>query len=137
MEPTANEDSVPALPKGITRKPVPINPTLDTTPTKPQTNRSSAALIYLALMLLGTTLLNWRWVFSGIPFLTTSLAIGESNGKRVFSRIPLWAIITLLNVTYIIASTSWVLYWGFVAVAYTSTIPVSYTHLTLPTKRIV
>lgn len=121
MEPT-EEELLPALPKGITRKPVPVNPTLDAAPTKPQTDRAFVPLTYLALVLLATTVLNWRWVLSGIPLLTSSLALGQWNGKRIFSRIPLLAIVGVLNVTYAIASTSWVLYWGFVAAAYTATL---------------
>ncbi|KAJ4350428.1 uncharacterized protein N0V89_009049 [Didymosphaeria variabile] len=120
MEPTANEDTPPGLPKGITRKPVPINPTLDAAPTKPQAKHSFAPLTYIALILLGTALLSWRWILSGTPFLVCSLSIGDWNGKRVFPRIPLWPILIAVNATYTVASTSWVLYWGFVAICYTA-----------------
>jgi hypothetical protein len=121
MEPTAHEDRQPALRKGITRKPVPNDAILDVAPPKLQSKRSLAPPTYLALLSLGTTLLSWRWIFSGAPFLACSLAIAEWTGERVFSRIPLWAIFTVLSVTYTVASTSWVLYWGFVATCYTAT----------------
>jgi hypothetical protein len=120
MDLTANEDRQPALSKGITRKPVPIDATLDVAPTKPQSKRSLAPPTYLALISLGTTLLSWRWIFSGAPFLACSLAIAEWTGKRVFSWIPIWALFTVLTTTYAVASTSWVLYWGFVATCYTA-----------------
>ncbi|KAF1969335.1 hypothetical protein BU23DRAFT_601679 [Bimuria novae-zelandiae CBS 107.79] len=118
----AKEDSVPDLPKGITRKPVPRNPALDATaPKKPQSTRTFGPLIYLALTLLGTALLNWRWVFSGTPFLVCTLAIGEWNSNRVFPRVPLWSVFAVLNSAYLLASTSWVLYWSFAAGCYSAT----------------
>lgn len=50
----------------------------------------------------------------------SSLAVGEWNGKRVFPRIPLWALITVICSAYLVVSTSWVLYWGFASVCYTA-----------------
>lgn len=118
MEPPPHEDKQPTLPTGLARKPVPINTNPDATPKKTQANSPLAPLAYLAFVSLGTTILSWRWTFSGIPLLACSLAIGEWNGKRVFPRIPLWAVFTVISVTYIVASTSWVLYWGFATTCY-------------------
>ncbi|KAL5441317.1 hypothetical protein PMIN06_009407 [Paraphaeosphaeria minitans] len=120
MEPTLQEDKQPALPTGITRKPVPTNTIPDAAPPKLQSKSSFAPLAYLAFTVLAATVLSWRWILSGTPFLASSLAIGEWNGKRVFPWVPMWAIFTVLCVTSMVASTSWVLYWGCAAACYTA-----------------
>lgn len=119
MEPSSSEDSLPALPRGITRKPVPRNPTLDAVPPKkPQSTHSFSALACLTFLLIGVTRLNWRWIISGSPLLSCSLAIGELNGKRVVPKIPLWFAVVFLNSIYLVASTSWILYWTFIVICH-------------------
>ncbi|KAF2089616.1 hypothetical protein K490DRAFT_36956 [Saccharata proteae CBS 121410] len=61
----------------------------------------------------------WRWVLSGAPLLTYSLLLGASKGTRIFPAIPLWTILTTLNLLYAVAATSWLLYWFFAAGCYT------------------
>lgn len=121
MEPSSSEDSLPALPKGINRKPVPRNPTLNAVPPKqPQSTHTVSALIYLGFILIGAARFNWRWIVSGTPLLSCSLAIGELNGRRVFPKIPLWFAFVFLNSIYLVASTSWILYWTFIGICHTA-----------------
>ena len=135
MEPSSSEDSLPALPKGITRKPVPRSPTLAATmPEKPPPNRVYGTSICLALTLLGTALFHWRWVLSGTPLLISLLAVGELNGKRTFPKVPLWLFALVLNSTYLVASTSWILYWAFVGTCYVAAMLSSIYQFTMVSK---
>lgn len=123
MESTASpETPPPSPPKEIPRKPVPQSPLIDATPSKPRPTRSFAPLVYLGVTLLGTTIFKWRWTLSGMPLLVCALTVGDWNGRRIFPLIPLWSIVTLLSITYAVASTSWVLYYSFVAGCYFTTL---------------
>lgn len=55
-----------------------------------------------------------RWIISGAPLLTYALLLGATRGHRVLPFIPLWTLIAMINLTYSVASTSWLLY-GFYA----------------------
>lgn len=59
-----------------------------------------------------------RWLLSGTPLLTLSLLLGASNGYRVLGAVPLAFLITMLNVVYAVASTSWLLYGFFTVITY-------------------
>jgi hypothetical protein len=59
-----------------------------------------------------------RWLLSGTPVLTFFVLLGASKGYRVLPFIPLWTLVTTLNLVYAIASTSWLLYGTFMIGCY-------------------
>ena len=59
-----------------------------------------------------------RWMLSGAPILTFVLLLGASNGYRVLNAVPIVLLIAILNLTYAVASTSWLLYGVFAFVTY-------------------
>lgn len=46
------------------------------------------------------------------------LHIGEARDRRVLRAIHLWPILSTLNLTYAVCSTSWLLYWVFTTLCY-------------------
>jgi hypothetical protein len=80
----------------------------------------STPLLYSAAVTLLVSLYEWprRWVFSGSPILTLFVLIGAAKGYRVLPFIPLWSLITTVNLVYAVASTSWLLYGIFAAACY-------------------
>jgi hypothetical protein len=70
--------------------------------------------------ILASTTWYWptRWLLSGTPFLTLALLLGASNGYRILNAVPLVLLIGILNLTYAIASTSWLLYGVFTFFTY-------------------
>lgn len=59
-----------------------------------------------------------RWLLSGAPFLTYSLLRAAGQGSRVLPFIPLWTLIALINLSYSVAATSWLLYWVYLSICY-------------------
>lgn len=104
-------------PQDIPRKPVPVA-TPDEAP--PKLSQPFAPLAFIAATLLGASYLSWNWTISGTPLLLCSLFLGEWHGRRVLSWLPLWAIFTSLNFAYIVATTSWLLFWTFTALCYST-----------------
>ena len=50
--------------------------------------------------------------------LTYSLLLGQDTGYRILPIVPLWAFLFAIHSTYIIAATSWLLYWVFAVNCY-------------------
>ncbi|KAF2009588.1 hypothetical protein BU24DRAFT_428482 [Aaosphaeria arxii CBS 175.79] len=71
-----------------------------------------------ALVLITAVFRPTRWLIAGAPVLSYSLVLGEYHGHRVVPFLPLWTIISTLNLAYVIASTSWLLYWVFAGLCY-------------------
>ncbi|KAF2157458.1 hypothetical protein K461DRAFT_235699 [Myriangium duriaei CBS 260.36] len=59
-----------------------------------------------------------RWMLSGAPLLTYALLIGAANGDRVLRSVPLWTLAALINLSYSVAATSWLLYWAYLTACY-------------------
>ena len=80
----------------------------------------SRPLFFGAFVALVSTLFSWpvRWLLSGAPILTFLLLLGASKGYHILPSIPLWPMISTLNLTYAVASTSWLLYGTFIVWCY-------------------
>ncbi|PNS15310.1 hypothetical protein CAC42_5481 [Sphaceloma murrayae] len=74
-------------------------------------------LLFAALAVALLALFNWpwRWLISGAPLLSYSLLLGAVQGHRVLPFLPLWTMIALINLSYSVAATSWLLYWAYTA----------------------
>ncbi|KAF2703534.1 hypothetical protein K504DRAFT_463589 [Pleomassaria siparia CBS 279.74] len=85
-------------------------------------NGSSIPQIFAASVVLSVAVLHWplRWVMSGAPVLVYSILLGKAKGYRVLPYIPLWTIFTTINLVYVVAATSWLLYWVFAVICYVS-----------------
>jgi hypothetical protein len=59
-----------------------------------------------------------RWLLSGTPVLTYILWLGEGTSYRVQPFIPLWTLVILINLTYSIAATSWLLFSMYLPACY-------------------
>lgn len=59
-----------------------------------------------------------RWVLSGCAVESLILLYGSSYNTRILSNIPLWTVLTTLNLAYAVCSTSWLLYAIFSVVLY-------------------
>lgn len=57
----------------------------------------------------------WRWMLSGCGPESLLLLYAAGSGSRIFPAIPLWTVLTSLNLVYAVASTSWLLYGVFTA----------------------
>ena len=87
-----------------------------------KTLRISTPLLFGAFVALLASLFRWsrRWLISGSPILTFLLLLGASKGHRVLPVIPLWTLLPIINLSYAVASTSWLLYAFFVGSCYPS-----------------
>ena len=72
-------------------------------------------LITSACVVLLLALSKWafRWVLSGCAIETLVILFGAGYGSRLFPAVPLWTVLTTLNLFYAVASTSWLLYGVF------------------------
>ena len=60
----------------------------------------------------------WRWLVSGAPLLTFTVLLGAAHDHRILPSVPLWTLLPTLNLVYVVASTSWLLYGLFVTLCY-------------------
>lgn len=87
----------------------------------------SSPILFAAFTFLLCTTWLWprRWVLSGTPVLQLLLHIGEARERRVLKSVHLWPILSTLNLTYAVLSTSWLLYWVFTLLCYITIVFVS------------
>jgi hypothetical protein len=113
-------------PNMIPRKPVP-RPVVPASlhQRSPKHNSSSHATTLVATFLvivLVATSMQWaqRWVISGaaLESLLVLYANGHPDTDRIFPSVPLWTILSALNLAYATSSTSWLLYGLFTAFCY-------------------
>ena len=78
------------------------------------------ANIFLGLTVALLTFSRWplRWLLSGAPVLTYTLWLGEATGYRVLPFVPFWTLASLINLTYAVATTSWLLFGIFLPSCY-------------------
>ncbi|KIW58420.1 hypothetical protein PV05_02941 [Exophiala xenobiotica] len=105
---------------------VPVQHALASKPRDKRAYRSSAFLqahIFLGVTVSLLTLYRWplRWLLSGAPVLTYCLWLGEATAYRVLQFIPVWTLATLINLTYTVATTSWLLFGCYLPVCYLAT----------------
>lgn len=77
-------------------------------------------MFFAAGVVLALLLYQWprRWLVSGAPVLTFCILLGAQKGYRILPFIDLWALLSILNLAYSVASTSWLLYGLFAASCY-------------------
>ncbi len=80
-------------------------------------------LLFASTTVLLLALWTWpqQWILSGSPVLYLCLLLGDSLGYRALGGLNLWVIFTILNLSYAICSTSWLLHGLFTAMAYGAT----------------
>ncbi|KAJ9501707.1 hypothetical protein H2202_002669 [Exophiala xenobiotica] len=105
---------------------VPVQHALASKPRDKRAYRSSAFLqahIFLGITVSLLALYRWplRWLLSGAPVLTYCLWLGEATAYRVLPFIPVWTLATLINLTYTVATTSWLLFGCYLPVCYLAT----------------
>jgi hypothetical protein len=78
------------------------------------------AHLFLAATIWALSIWQWpqRWLLSGAPILTYILWPGEATRHRILAYIPLWTLFLLINLTYAVTSTSWLLFAIFLASSY-------------------
>ncbi|WWC71785.1 uncharacterized protein I206_105744 [Kwoniella pini CBS 10737] len=98
------------LPRGDLVDPVPHPPPIS----------KLTPVLFSAFLALAVATWRWpvRWLVSGTPILTFCLLLGASNGDRILSIVPLWTLLTTINLAYAVASTSWLLYFDFTVTIY-------------------
>lgn len=89
----------------------------------PHAYRSGAYLqahIFLGVTVALISTFKWplRWLLSGTPVLTYALWLGQGIGCRVLPFIPLWTLVVLINMTYYVAATSWLLFGLYLPACY-------------------
>lgn len=72
----------------------------------------SAPVLFSAFVAFSVSKWEWsvRWLISGTPLLTFLILFGAWKGYRILPIIPLWTLISTLNLVYAVAATSWLLY---------------------------
>jgi hypothetical protein len=113
-------------PNVISRKPVPrpIVPASQHQRSPKHASASHATPLVatcLVIVLLATSV-QWvrRWVISGaaVESLLVFYANSHPDTDRIFPSVPLWTILSALNLAYATCSTSWLLYGLFTAFCY-------------------
>ncbi|KAJ9606068.1 hypothetical protein H2200_009029 [Cladophialophora chaetospira] len=82
------------------------------------------AHLFLATTVGSLALWHWpqRWLISGAPVLTYILWLGEATGYRVLPFVPFWTVASLINLTYAVATTSWLLFGIYLPLCYMATL---------------
>jgi len=80
--------------------------------------------VFLICTILSALNLSWplRWAVSGAPILIYSILLSEAYGHRILPFIPRWTIFATVNLVYAVCSTSWLLYWVFLAFCWPTTL---------------
>src|SRR3978361_2198364 len=80
------------------------------------------AHLFLGLTIGALTIWRWpmRWLLSGAPGLTYVLWLGEATGYRILPFVPLWTVASIINLTYSVATTSWLLFGIYLPFCYTA-----------------
>ena len=105
-------------------------PLQEAAPPKPRDTEAYRATVFLqANIFLGFTVFllatfSWpsRWLLSGTPVVTYTLWLGEATGYRVLPFIPFWTLAVLINLTYAVATTSWLLFGFYLPSCYIATL---------------
>ncbi|KJX94842.1 hypothetical protein TI39_contig4155g00003 [Zymoseptoria brevis] len=97
----------------IPRKPVPRHG--DDKKTKRTLGGMAVSALTTSLMILLFSSLAWarRWFWSGAAIESLLLIYGWETGQRILPYIPLWTVLSTLNVIYAVCSTSWLLHVFF------------------------
>ncbi|KAI4736854.1 hypothetical protein E4T50_12656 [Aureobasidium sp. EXF-12298] len=76
--------------------------------------------LFAATSAAAVALFNWplRWILSGAAILTFIILSGAANGRRILPFFNIWSLLLLINLTYGVAATSWLLHGAFVATCY-------------------
>ncbi len=69
----------------------------------------------LIVPLIATTSWARRWLISGCAIETLLIVLGTHTGSHIFPSVPVWTLLSSLNIIYAVASTSWLLFAGFTA----------------------
>ncbi|WWD21825.1 hypothetical protein CI109_106313 [Kwoniella shandongensis] len=90
----------------------------------PQPISKLIPILFSSFVALAVATWHWpvRWLISGTPILTFCLLLGASKGSRILSIVPLWTLLTTLNLAYAVAATSWLLYILFAIFVYPTTL---------------
>ncbi|KAH6645023.1 hypothetical protein BKA67DRAFT_527690 [Truncatella angustata] len=104
----------------IPRKPVASSLSQDKEPRRTSAGYTTT-LVATALLAVFVAIVPWarRWVLSGAAVETLLLLHASgSDSKRILPSMPLWTLLSTLNLTYAICSTSWLLNGLFIAFIY-------------------
>ncbi|KAI5250230.1 hypothetical protein E4T43_00351 [Aureobasidium subglaciale] len=73
--------------------------------------------LFAATSVLSVALFTWPlpWIISGSAVLTYTILDGAARGHRVLPFFNIWSLLLLINLTYGVASTSWLLHGVFAA----------------------
>ncbi|KAG2166018.1 hypothetical protein VTO58DRAFT_108878 [Aureobasidium pullulans] len=76
--------------------------------------------LFAATSVLSVALFTWplRWIASGAAILTYAILSGAANGHRILPFFNIWSLLLLINLSYGVAATSWLLHGVFVATCY-------------------
>lgn len=80
----------------------------------------SLAILLSSSVVLLASALPWarRWLLAGAAIESALVLYGASTGSRVLPEVSLWLLLSVFNLAYAVASTSWLLHGGFVALCY-------------------
>jgi hypothetical protein len=84
-------------------------------PAKPPSLSLATTLLCTSAIILSSATLSGarRWLLSGCGLESILLLYGARSGTRVFVDIPLWTLLSTLNLVYAVCATSWLLYLVF------------------------
>lgn len=70
-----------------------------------------------SLIVLLVAIASWprRWLLSGCAIESLLIILGTSTGSHIFPSVPVWTLLSSLNLIYAVSSTSWLLYAVFTA----------------------
>jgi hypothetical protein len=76
--------------------------------------------LFAATSVLSVALFSWplKWILSGSAILTFTILSGAANGHRILPFFNIWSLLLLINLSYGVAATSWLLHGVFVASCY-------------------
>lgn len=115
----------------ISRKPVPRPSPRDVQESpRPDSRGHLNALFAASIVTILVANLSWarHWLSSGAAVESLLVIYANGHPDRIFPTVPLWTLLSTLNLTYAICSTSWLLHVLFAGICYVSILLTSLAH---------
>ncbi|KAM0816791.1 putative SMP-LTD domain-containing protein [Seiridium cardinale] len=104
----------------IPRKPVPKSAPPNQSDSRRTSPGHAKAVVAASVLVLLVATVHWvrRWLLSGAAIETLLIIYANGENDRIFPSVPLWSLLSTLNLVYAVSSTSWLLYALFTAACY-------------------
>ncbi|KAK6082303.1 hypothetical protein SCUP515_02595 [Seiridium cupressi] len=104
----------------IPRKPVPKSAPPNQSDSRRTSPGHAKTMVAASVLVLLVATVHWarRWLLSGAAIETLLILYANGENDRILPSVPLWSLLSTLNLIYAVSSTSWLLYSLFTAACY-------------------